>query len=117
MHDIHKYLYALFAACFIGIGSGFVTLLPYVLDYESKAIRAGAELEQATGLDFEEGIECSDHPEVYADCYHAAYLLNSTKTTVELLLNIFYLLSSIGVLSGLLGVYFHCKNPESHNAQ
>ena len=117
MHDIHKYLYALFAACFIGIGSGFVTLLPYILDYESNAIRAGAELEQATGLDYEEGISCEDHPKIYADCYHATYLLNTNSATAKILQKILYLLSFVGVLSGVFGVYFHFQKAGPGDAQ
>lgn len=117
MHDLHKYLYALFAACFIGIGSGFVTLLPYVLDYESNAIRAGAELEQATGLDYEQGITCKDHPEIYADCYHTTYLLTTNTATVKILKNILYLLSLVGLFSGVFGLYFHSQKPCSDNAQ
>ena len=117
MHDIHKYLYALSAACFIGIGSGLLTLLPYALDYESKAIRAGAELEQTTGLKYEDGIECSEHPKIYADCYHATYLLTSNSSTAKFLQELAYFLVFVGFLAGVSGTYFHWRGSENGNTQ
>lgn len=63
MEDIHKYL--------------------YVLDYESIAYRAGYEIEQANKLDYSEGIDCTEHPELYSECSHAFYLLKTINNTVK----------------------------------
>jgi len=115
MRDIHKYFYALFTACFIGIGSGFVALFPFAMEYESNAVRAGYQLEQATGLDYQNGIVCSDFPEIQADCNYAQYLLRTNTDTAEILKNILYFLTFLGLMSGVAGLYFqqHKTVPES----
>lgn len=109
MEDLHKFLYAISAACFIGIGSGLLTLTPYFLDYEARAMRAGYELEQVTSSDYSKGIDCKAYPEIYANCEYASYLLETNKRVIGALKKLAYFLFFVGVLSALFGLHLHPK--------
>lgn len=109
MIDFYKVLYAISAACFIGLGSGLLTLLPYTMDYEAKAMIAGFELEQTTGLDYSKGIECNEFPNIHRDCNVATYLLKTNSTIISFLKFVAYLLLFLGIFTGAAGIWLHLK--------
>jgi ribonucleotide reductase alpha subunit len=112
MKDIYKYLYALSAACFIGVGSGLVTFLPYVFDYEAKAVKSANELEQEMGSDYSKNTDCHKFKNLYAKCEYTKYLLKTVKIMVRFFELIVYILLFLGFFSFLLGLYCHWKNDE-----
>jgi len=107
MEGIHKYLYAISAACFIGVGSALVTLTPYLIDYEAQAMKLGYELEQVTNSDYSKGIDCSEFPDIYAKCQYTKHLITSNTVHVGFFTDLAYFLIIIGSISIITGVYFH----------
>jgi len=112
---LYRYLYGLAAACFLGLGSGFVTLAPYLIDRETEMMRVGSAYEQVTGIEFDEGFNCDLGRGHYAECKVADYMVASTSTLVTFYERLAYILFFVGSFSLGGGVYHHHK--ESKNVR
>lgn len=108
MQEIYKYLYALSAACFIGgVGSGFVTLTPFALEYEEKALKIGFEFEQTINAEYEDGFNCKAYPNMQAQCKYAEHLIRTKTELIELLMLLGRMLAVAGLAFFVIGMYFH----------
>lgn len=118
MSSLYKYLYAVSAGCFIGVGSGLITFMPYLFDREAEAIAVVTSYEQRTETEFNEGFECTIGQEHYAECQYANYLASSNSSLVSFCQKLAYCLVGFGALSAALGFHFHRRDAESdHSTQ
>ncbi len=115
MSGLFKYLYALSAACFVGLGSGLLTITPYLIDRETEMMKLGSAYEQAAGVEYDDGFQCELGSTLYADCKVADYLASSNSILVSFFKLIGYSLFWFGTGAAALGLYFHLG--ESTNAR
>ena len=106
MSEAYKYFYALSAACFVGVGSGLMTLVPYLFDREAEVIKVATSYEQRVGVEYDESFDCAIGEEHYAECKYADYMASSNATLVNFFKTLAYWLFAIGLLSAMLGFYY-----------
>lgn len=116
MRNLYNYLYAVSAALFIGVGSSYVSLLPFYSHAEADARRAEYELEQKTGKD-SKGINCEEFPELHADCNYVKYLFEVHYSSLHFNLRLAQIMITAGVLLGALGIWLHSKAGSSDVVQ
>ena len=107
MKEIYKYLYAVSAACMIGMGSGFISLSPYLLKYDKEVYHFVYEVEAALDYEMNKNTDCAILVANKSSCKEAVRLINGLENYLELLeLIIHYLLvASLFTLIG--GIMFH----------
>ncbi|MEM1404297.1 MAG: hypothetical protein AAGG55_13260 [Pseudomonadota bacterium] len=116
MSDLHKYLYAFAAACFIGVGSGFLTFMPYLFNREAEVITVVTAHEQRVGVEFGDGFECELGAEHYAECQYANYMARSNSTLAGFCQKLAYFLIGAGAFSAVIGFQFHRREAPSGHA-
>jgi len=107
MKEIYKYLYIVAATCIIGIGSGFVTLSPTVLNYEKEANLLKHKVESTLKIKINKETECKEQKTLVEECNNALYLLNTSESYISLLRSIVNLLFVISAMVFSLGAYLH----------
>ncbi len=107
MQEVYKYLYALSAACFLGVGSGFVALTPFALGYEENAMKISFEFEQAIGAEYEDGFNCKAYPKILAQCKYAEHLMRTKIELIDLLMLLGKGLAYFGFIFLVAGIYVH----------
>ena len=77
--DVQKYLVAVFAACFIGIGSGFLTLAEYMFDRDKEAAKHTIEFETLTKTKVDKNTDCEKVESYREKCTYTMYLNESKE--------------------------------------
>ena len=107
MKEIYRYLYIAAATCIIGIGSGFVTLSPTVLNYEKDANLLKNKVESTLKIKITKNTVCEKQKELVEECNNALYLLNTSESYISLLQSIVNLLFVISAMIFTTGAYLH----------
>ena len=107
MKEVYRYLYIAAATCIIGIGSGFVTLSPTVLNYEKDANLLKNKVENALKIKITKNTVCEKHKTLIEECNNALYLLNTSESYINLLQTIVKFLFVISAMIFSLGAYLH----------
>lgn len=90
MRVLSQYLLACAAACFIALGSGFVSLFDPTIQYERDAYALAFQIEQRTGLPAAtQKIDCTETGEAFADCKLARHLVENSNAFLELFEDLF----------------------------
>ena len=100
--QIQKYLLAVFAACFIGIGSGFLTLAEYMFERDKEAAKYSIEFEALTNIKIDKSTDCNKLENHREKCQFALYLRTSNEGIMKALEFIANILMYTGL--GCLGV-------------
>jgi hypothetical protein len=103
MKGMHNYIFSIFAGCCIALGTGFLTVPQYVLDYEKEAIKLAFDIEQVEGIVFKDsegnpnirGIlnkDCTKLKTKTRDCKYVKYTFEQSKEYLDLNESLFYLI-------------------------
>lgn len=76
----------------------------------------GAQYEQESGEEYSERFDCKRNSELYAECFHADYLLHTTNSVADLLVGLAKLLLLLGFIFATGGVYSHYKDRSYEDA-
>lgn len=115
MTDLTKILLSISAACMIAIGTGIVTFIPYIMDYEKEGYQMAYQVraELNTNVEFLE-MDCTTHKPVEAKCGMSKHMIKTSISITEALLTVakhllVYCLLSIA-LAFLSEILFKDKN-------
>lgn len=106
MKDLHKYFYSITAACFVALGSGFITATQYALSYEKEGKKIQFQIEEQNKIKIDTKTNCNKLKKNIAKCMYVQHLYASNHAYSSLLKDIanyifFVLLLSFGVGMGL----------------
>jgi len=107
MKEAYKYLYIIAATCLLGVGSGFVTLVPNAIAYEKEAIFLKHKVESTLKIKVDEKTFCNELKELVEECKNAQYLLEMSESYISLLITTAEALSVIALFTAFLGIYLN----------
>lgn len=107
MKEAYKYLYVIAATCLIGIGSGFVTLIPDVIAYDKEATFLKHKVENSLKIKIDENTDCNALKELTEECKNAVYLLKTSESYASLLMTIAHTLGYIALVIAVFGAYLN----------
>jgi hypothetical protein len=58
MRDLHKYCYSIVTACFIALGTGFLSITQYTLSFEKEAKKLAYEVEEMEQIKMDRNTDC-----------------------------------------------------------
>lgn len=97
--DVQKYLLAVSAACFIGIGSGFLSLSQYMFERDKEAAKLSIEFEVLTDIKIDRKTDCENSGHYKERCMYALYLHKSNEGIMKAVEFIADCLKWIGLVS------------------
>lgn len=103
MKEFAKYLLAAAAACFVGLGSGLISLYEPVMEYDRETYKLVFEVEESTGTPVRLDTDCASLNDSLAECKLAKHLLESVNAQEELFDRLFRTLLWGGFGLALIG--------------
>ena len=107
MRDLYQYFYAVASACFIAVGTGFVSLTPDLLEYDKEAYQLVFEVEEKLDMILELETDCNQLNLYRAQCNLAIHMVEANEAYLNLLNTYSRLLVIIAIGMTVLGTFFH----------
>ncbi len=109
MNKISFTLFKISFACLVAVGSGFVALIPHLLNYEKSAYTALYQVEEKIGkIDDHENYDCDLLEKYKADCNISIHQVTTSENMVDLancLVKFLLAVSFLGIFIGVI-VFF-----------
>ncbi len=98
------------AGCILAAGTGFVTLLEPVLEYERQAYEMSFKVEQKAKTSFSLNMNCAELQEVQSDCKTAVHMRSTSRSIIDLVLALLKMLIAVFSLSIIFYLIYVARN-------
>jgi hypothetical protein len=99
----------MFAGCCIALGTGYLAMTSYILDYEKDAVKLSYELEQIAGVEFDAITSCKKLESRVKDCKYVAYVFKQRDMYVDISINIAKVLAVFAFLFFIIDLLLNSR--------